>query len=114
MMSNRIMKVTLLSSCLLFFSCNDLKKISNQMESIKGDLDQIMIKQTEMDKKMALLQSTVKNINVASKQPSKDNKQQQKRKTPNPGYVHNIDIGNSVVLGNPDAKVVVTKFTDFQ
>ena len=36
------------------------------------------------------------------------------RKTPNQNFVHNIDIGNSDVLGNPDAKVTVTKFTDFQ
>ena len=42
------------------------------------------------------------------------NNKNNKRKTPNPDFVHNIDIGNSVVLGNPNAKVTVTKFTDFQ
>ena len=36
------------------------------------------------------------------------------RKGPNPDFSHNIEIGNSVVLGNPNAKVTVTKFTDFQ
>ena len=113
-MLNRFVKISLLSSCLLFFSCNDLKNISNQMESIKGDLDQIIMKQADLDKKMALLQSSVKNINVASKQSGKDNKKPQKRKTPNPNYAHNIDIGGSVVLGNPNAKVTITKFTDFQ
>ena len=114
MMLNRILKVSLLSSCLMFFSCSDLEKISNQMESIKGDLDQLIIKQSEMDKKMSLLQTAVRNINVASSNKGKDNKKQQKRKTANPNYAHNIDIGNSVVLGNPDAKVTITKFTDFQ
>jgi protein-disulfide isomerase len=113
-MLNRFVKISLLSSCLLFFSCNDLKNISNQMESIKGDLDQIIMKQADLDKKMALLQSSVKNINVASKQSGKDNKKPQKRKTPNPNYAHNIDVGGSVVLGNPNAKVTITKFTDFQ
>ena len=56
----------------------------------------------------------MKNINVASKKPGKDNKKPQKRKTPNPNYAHNIDVGGSVVLGNPNAKVTITKFTDFQ
>ena len=110
----KITKIALLSSCLLIFSCNDLKKIASQNETIKGNQDIIMAKQKELDKKLSSLESTVKNINVASKQPPKDNKKQQKRKTPNPSYAHNIDIGGSVVLGNPDAKVVVTKFTDFQ
>jgi len=37
-----------------------------------------------------------------------------KRKGPNPYYAHNISIGNSVVLGNPNAPVTVIKFSDFQ
>ena len=37
-----------------------------------------------------------------------------KRKGPNPNFAHNIPIGNSVVLGNPNASITVTKFTDFQ
>ena len=58
---------------------------------------------------------SIKNLNLASKQPVKpEPKKQQKRKNPNPNIAHNIDIGGSVVLGNPDAKVSVTKFTDFQ
>jgi len=114
MMPHKITKIALLSSCLLIFSCNDLKKIASQNETIKGNQDIIMAKQKELDKKISSLQSTVKNINVASKQPPKDDKKQQKRKTPNPSYVHNIDIGGSVVLGNPNAAVTVTKFTDFQ
>ena len=47
------------------------------------------------------------------KKPIKNN-QNKKRKTANPNVSHKIDIGNSVVMGNPDAKVVLTKFTDFQ
>ena len=114
MISNTIKKIILISSCLLMFSCNDLKKISNQMETIKGNQDIILAKQKELDKKLSLLQSAIVNINTTAKQPPKDNKKKQKRKTPNPNYVHNIDIGNSIVLGNPDAKVAVIKFTDFQ
>ena len=113
MIKNNILKVVGLSSLLLLFSCNDLKKISNQMETIKGNQDIMLAKQKEFDQKLSLLQNTLKNINTASKKQGDDKKKQQ-RKNPNPNVAHNIEIGNSVVLGNPDAKVTLTKFTDFQ
>ena len=91
------------------------KKIANQMETIKGNQDIIIAKQKEVDSKLATLQKTVTGLNVASNKPAANaNKKQQKRKNPNPNVSHKIDIGGSVVLGNPDAKVAITKFTDFQ
>mgnify|MGYP001187017726 CR=1 FL=1 len=115
MIKNSIIKTICISSLLLIFSCSDLKKISNQMETIKGNQDIMIAKQKEVDQKIVILQNSIKNLNLASKQPAKsDPKKQQKRKNADPNYVHNIDIGESVVLGNPDAKVVITKFTDFQ
>ena len=112
MLKNK-MKLVCLFSLILMFSCNDLKKIANQMETIKGNQDIIIAKQKEVDSKLVFLQKTVAGLNVASnKQPAK--KQQQKRKNPNPDIAHNIEIGGSVVLGNPNAKVTITKFTDFQ
>ena len=115
MIKNRTLKLFCLCSLMLMFSCNDLKKISNQMETIKGNQDIIIAKQKEVDSKLAFLQKTVSGLNVASKKSGDTNKKQpQKRKNPNPNIVHNIDIGGSVVLGNPNAKVSITKFTDFQ
>tara|TARA_Y100001970_G_C13415136_1_gene453847 strand:- start:188 stop:484 length:297 start_codon:yes stop_codon:yes gene_type:complete len=97
------------------FSCNDLKKISNQLETIKGNQDIIIAKQKETDAKLVLLEKTTLAAAKQQAAPSKNNKQNnKKRKTPNPDFVHNIDIAGSVVLGNPDAKVTITKFTDFQ
>ena len=85
------------------------------METIKGNQDIIIAKQTEVDSKLTSLQKTVSGLNVASKKSVDTNKKQpQKRKTANPDIVHNIDIGGSVVLGNANAKVSITKFTDFQ
>ena len=44
-----------------------------------------------------------------------NNKQQQnKRKPSDPNYVHNIPQGDSYFIGDPNAKVVVTEFYDFQ
>ena len=113
MLKNR-MKLVCLSSLILMFSCNDLKKIANQMETIKGNQDIIIAKQKEVDSKLVVLQKTVAGLNLASNKQQPAKKQQQKRKSPNPDIVHNIEVGGSVVLGNPDAKVTITKFTDFQ
>ena len=57
MVSNKITKIALLSSCLLIFSCNDLKKIASQNETIKGNQDIIMAKQKELDKKLSSLEN---------------------------------------------------------
>ena len=111
----QLLKISGVASLLLFFSCSDLEKISQQMETIKGNQDIILAKQKDLDSKLVALQAAVKNVSVASKAPSASNKNQnKKRKTANPNVSHKIDIGNSVVMGNPDAKVTLTKFTDFQ
>ena len=111
----KFLKISGISCLLLFFSCSDLQKISQQMETIRGNQDIILAKQKDLDSKLAALQVAVKNVSVAAKaQPAQNKNQNKKRKNPNPNVSHKIDIGNSVVLGNPDAKVTLTKFTDFQ
>ena len=114
MVNNRTIRALCLFSLIFMFSCNDLKKISNQLETIKGNQDIIIAKQKETDSKLVLLEKAT--LAAAKAAPQKNNKQQnqKKRKTPNPDFVHNIDIGGSVVLGNPNAAVTITKFTDFQ
>ena len=115
-MIKQLLKISGVMCLLLFFSCSDLEKISQQMETIKGNQDIILAKQKDLDSKLAALQVAVKNVSTASKAPpaAQNNNQNKKRKTPNPNVSHKIDIGNSVVLGNPDARVTLTKFTDFQ
>ena len=101
-----------LSVPVLFFSCDDISKMSDQLDQMKDAQSQILIQQDKIIKGLAVLDKKVAGINTASKNdPKKDNN---KRKTPNPDFVHNIEVGSSVVLGNPDAKITVTKFTDFQ
>ncbi len=111
---SRTFKITGILSLLFIFSCSDLEKISQQMETIKGNQEIILAKQKDLDSKLASLQVAVKNVGAASKAAAPKNNQNKKRKTANPNVSHKIDIGNSVVMGNPDAKVVLTKFTDFQ
>ena len=100
-------------SVLMFFvySCDDMNKMSNQISKISDTQNQILLQQDKIIKSLLALDKKVAGINTASNNKPKE---QKKRKTPDPNFVHNIEIGNSVVLGNPDAKVTITKFTDFQ
>ena len=99
-------------SMFLFTSCEDLSKMSGQIDKMKDTQNQMLSQQDKILKTLAALDKKVSSANKpANNKPSKNNN---KRKTPDPNFVHNIDIGNSVVLGNPDAKITVTKFTDFQ
>lgn len=93
----------------LFTSCEDISNMSNQIDKMKDTQKQILSQQDKILKSLVALDKKVSA--PPAKKPDKNNN---KRKTPNPNIAHNIDIGNSVVLGNPDAKVTVTKFTDFQ
>ena len=108
----KIKNYLLCFSLLVLFSCDDISKMSDQLDKIKDMQSQILAEQSKISKSLITLDKKVAGLNTASK-PS-NNKNNNKRKTPNPNFVHNIDIGNSVVLGNPSAKVTVTKFTDFQ
>ena len=66
MIKNRTLKLFCLFSLMLMFSCNDLKKISNQMETIKGNQDIIIAKQKDVDNKLAVLNNIIAGLNVAS------------------------------------------------
>jgi len=106
-------KIFVILIMILTYSCDD--NLSNEIKSVKDNQNLIMQKQSDIIKKLTLIDAKVGKINTASNnnKPS-DNKKTNKRKTPDPNFVHNIEIGNSVVLGNLEAKVTVTKFTDFQ
>ena len=70
----------------------ELKKINNKLDDIGKRL-------TTLEKK------------VGNAAPSNN---QNKKPQADPNAVYDISISNSVVLGNPNAKIVVTKWTDFQ
>ena len=95
---------------LFSYSCEDLNNLTEELKDLKNNQALMMKKQSEMIGKLTLLESKVAKTNS----PQQNNKKNNKRKGPNPNFSHNIEIGNSVVLGNPNAKVTVTKFTDFQ
>ena len=99
----------ILCIALFSYSCDDLNKLTEELKDLKNNQALMMKKQSEMIGKLTLLEKK-----VGKSTSPQDNKKNNKRKGPNPNFSHNIEIGNSVVLGNPNAKVTVTKFTDFQ
>ena len=103
----------------LMFMTSCMEFSSSEAEAI--DLSPLLDKQALFEKKLNQivkkiddLQTSVSKIKTAP--PTADNKKSEKpkRKPSDPNYVHNIPQGNSYAIGNPDAKVTITEFFDFQ
>ena len=69
----------------------ELKKINQQLSNI--------------EKRLGTMEKNIK-------APPANNKKQQPKADPN--AVYNIPVAGSVVWGNPNAKITITEFTDFQ
>ena len=101
----------LMTSCMELSSGDaaeiDLGPLAEKQALFEKKLNQIV-------KKLDNLQVSVNKIKIAP--PSADNKKDEKpkRKPSDPNYVHNIPQGNSYFIGNPDAKITITEFFDFQ
>ena len=94
----------------------DGDQTNEEMKDLKEKQIVIEKKLNQLDKKMDAVLKAIGNINTASnkKPPANNKKQQNKRKPADPSYVHKIDQGNSMFMGNPNARVTVTEFFDFQ
>ena len=92
-------------------SCMDSATASSQ------DLTPLIEKQELFEKKLnqivKILGELKKDIKNSSK-PSQANNQKKKNKPADPNKVHNIAQGNSYFEGDPNGKVVITEFFDFQ
>ena len=86
---------------------------NEEIKDLKEKQIVIEKKLNQLDKKIDAVLKAIGNINTASKNTDKP-KQQNKRKPSDPNYVHKIDQGNSMFMGNPNAKVTITEFFDFQ
>tara|TARA_B100000029_G_C17595008_1_gene963786 strand:+ start:560 stop:844 length:285 start_codon:yes stop_codon:yes gene_type:complete len=83
----------------------DLTPLLEKQELFEKKLNQIV-------KKIDGLQALVKNIPAQAS--NNKPKQQNKRKSADPNKVHNIPQGDSYFEGDPNGKVVITEFFDFQ
>ena len=106
----RVMKYfALLASSLLLISCFEVKTTSLEKAVSKvQDNQKIILQKIESLEKGQ--QGLRKNLAAKPKaDPKKDNKPKA-----DPNKVYNVAVGNSVVKGNPNAKVTMTYWTDFQ
>ena len=111
---------------------NSQKDLKNKINKIESDVNALKNNQTSTDnaailKELKKILREVSILKVSQDKMSKDiaalktsqgkAKQQQKGKEPTAAQsavVKNIPIGDSMVLGNPDAPVTIIKWTDFQ
>ena len=94
------MILTLILSFCLLFSHNSGKS------SLEYELEILELKNTILKLEKELLENKINKKD--------DKKTTNKRKFHNPFYKHQIKVGNSVVIGNPNASVTITQFFDFQ
>tara|TARA_S200000501_G_scaffold16448_1_gene14764 strand:- start:63887 stop:64204 length:318 start_codon:yes stop_codon:yes gene_type:complete len=101
--------ITSLFLCLFLFSCSDLQNAAKNIEKVNENQDLIINKLNALDKKIALLDKKVQQGAAANK----PNKKNDKPKA-DPNKIYDIAEAGSIVLGNPDAKVSIVKWTDYQ
>ena len=105
---------------MLMNSCMDFSQETSDTESI--DLSPLVEKQALFEKKLNQIVKKIDNLQIAVNKiktappAAADNKKNDKpkRKPADPNYVHNIPQGDSYIKGNPNAKVTITEFFDFQ
>ncbi len=90
-------RILLIVSLLAFTISFVFAGVEEELQKINQKLDNITEKLNTIEKK------------VGNTPPQKDKKPQA-----DPNAVYDIPIAGSVVLGNPNAKVTITEFTDFQ
>jgi len=94
MLNNKYFNVIFSSLVLIGFI---FAGVEDELKKINKKLDNISVRLQNLEKKVA-----------APAKPANNKKQA------DPNAVYNIPISNSIVLGNPDAKITVMEWTDFQ
>ena len=108
-MKRGIKYFTLLTSSLLLISCfeADTANLEKAISKVQDNQKIILQKIESIEKGQQALKK-----NLASN--SKPNKKQDNKPKADPNKVYNVAVGNSVVKGNPNAKVTITEWMDFQ
>ena len=110
MMKRGIKYFTLLTSSLLLISCfeADIASLEKAISKVQDNQKIILQKIESLEKGQQGLRKNLASNN-AKGNPKKDNKPKA-----DPNKVYNVAVGNSVVKGNPNAKVTITEWMDFQ
>ena len=95
MLKNKFIRIGL---CSVLFGSLIFAGVEEELKKINQKLDGISKRIGALEKKVA-----------SAPAPKNNNKKQA-----DPNAVYNVPVGDSVVLGNPNAKVTIVKWTDFQ
>ena len=103
---------------LLFLtSCSRFDNLDSRTKSIEDGQNIINSKLTALEKRLGAKLDAIEKSMADLKNPVQTNnkpKPKDDRPKADPNKVYNIADAGSIVLGNPDAKVTVIKWTDFQ
>ena len=108
MIKSKLIKLIIAGVSVLLISCMSTNK-SGSEEAINEvkDGQQLILK------KIAILEKSINNLSLASKNKPADNKNQQPPQS-DPNKVYNIPVGDSFTKGPQDAAVTIIEWSDFQ
>ena len=91
---------------------NELKDVQQDIIEQIVQIKELQSNQQVILEKITSLEKSVANLAIASKKrPSADNKQRPPQTDPN--KVYSVEIGNSFVQGNKNAKVTIIEWGDY-
>ena len=117
MLHNKRLFVLLIGAAFFATSCMDMSTSGGAAVDLTPLVEQQALfekKLNQIVKKLDNLQAAVSKIQSGAPSAANNKPQQNKRKPADPNYVHNIPQGDSFFIGNPNAKVTITEFYDFQ
>ena len=100
--------ITSLFLGLFIFSCSDLQEAAKTMKDVSKNQEIMLNKLNAIDKKIVALETKI------AQKPSPADKKKNDKPKADPNKVYDIAEAGSVVLGNPNAKVTILEWTDFQ
>ena len=98
----------------IIISLSDVQNILNRVKSVDDAQKVILSKLSGLERKIDAIAKSMADLKNPVQ--ANNNKPKAKNDKPkaDPNKVYNIADAGSIVLGNPDAKVTVIKWTDFQ
>ena len=107
MIKSKVIKLFIIGLAGTLISCS----IENN-ENSNRVIDDLKDGQEVILKKIASLEKSINNLALANKNKPADNKKRQQPQA-DPNKVYNVEIGNSFVQGNKNAKVTIIEWSDY-
>ena len=85
----------------------ELQQIKENQKKLEGEIQ-------VLNKKLDQVLKSIEELKNTKPTQANNNKNNNKKKGADPNYAHNIPQGDSFFIGNPNGKVVITEFFDFQ